>query len=75
MRDALLKLQDMAKKFVAADTDGHAAVDQQFNYRHLKIVAAETPTSGRFTRHVELELPEGMKYIPGNRVNRQPVSH
>jgi hypothetical protein len=39
-----------------------------FGYNALEITAAQqlqAPDSGRATRHVEVQLPEGMEYEPG----------
>jgi sulfite reductase alpha subunit-like flavoprotein len=46
-----------------------AAAQQAFPYDLLQVVSSEelqAAGSGRFTRHVELQLPKGMTYTAGN---------
>ncbi|WIA11150.1 hypothetical protein OEZ85_011289 [Tetradesmus obliquus] len=52
-----------------------AAAPQGFPYDLLRVVSSEelqAPGSGRFTRHVDLELPQGMSYAPGDHLEVLP---
>jgi hypothetical protein len=54
----------------AAAGSAAAAAARVFPYELLQVVSSEelqAAGSGRFTRHVELELPEGMTYTAGER--------
>lgn len=64
IRTALADLKAAA----ASDQAVAAQVEQHFGYDLLKVVASEelqAPGSGRYTKHVELELPQHLSYTPG----------
>jgi sulfite reductase alpha subunit-like flavoprotein len=55
-----------------------AAAPQVFPYDLLQVVASEelqAAGSGRFTRHVELQLPQGMTYVPGEAIHLSSYNH
>jgi len=71
MKEVLMKLKNKAAAVTAAEltaTCNGKKLQQQFGYDVLKITAVEqlqAPGTDRFTKHVELELPEGMTYTAG----------
>jgi hypothetical protein len=71
MKEVLMKLKNNAAAVTATESTATCygkKLQQQFGYDVLKITAVEqlqAQGTGRFTKHVELELPQGMTYTAG----------
>jgi cytochrome P450/NADPH-cytochrome P450 reductase len=66
LEEAVPKLRAVQGRGVGPD-----GLPLDFTFSLLRVVSAQqlqAPGSGRFTRHVELALPEGMTYTAGEAV-------